>query len=60
MLALLDADQLAALVDRRHAWGVDVIDEVGRASAIIRRSVRTAPYNMPLRLPYAIARRGAA
>ena len=28
MLALLDAHQLAALVDRRHAWGVDVIDEV--------------------------------
>jgi hypothetical protein len=28
MLALLDADRLAALVDRRHAWGVDVFDEV--------------------------------
>ena len=28
MLALLDAHQLAALVDRRHARGVDVIDEV--------------------------------
>ena len=28
MLALLDAHQLAALDDRRHAWGVDVIDEV--------------------------------
>jgi hypothetical protein len=48
MLALLDADQLAALVDRRHAWGVDVIDEVwegvrhhppvGPHSALNRRS----------------------
>jgi hypothetical protein len=28
MLALLDAHQLAALVDRRHAWGVDRFDEV--------------------------------
>jgi hypothetical protein len=28
MLALLDAHQLAALADRRHAWGVDVFDEV--------------------------------
>jgi hypothetical protein len=28
MLALLDAHQLAALVDRRLAWGVDVFDEV--------------------------------
>jgi hypothetical protein len=28
MLALLDANQFAALVDRRHAWGVDVFDEL--------------------------------
>lgn len=28
MLALLDAHQLAALVNRRQAWGVDVFDEM--------------------------------
>ncbi|MGA2015290.1 MAG: hypothetical protein ABSH51_32855 [Solirubrobacteraceae bacterium] len=28
MLALLDAHQLTALVDRRHAWGADGFDEV--------------------------------
>jgi hypothetical protein len=28
MLALLDAHQLAALVYRRHAGGVDVVDDV--------------------------------
>jgi len=28
MLALLDDDRLAALLDRRHAWGADGFDEV--------------------------------
>jgi hypothetical protein len=42
MFALLDAPQFAALVDRRHAWGVEALDEVWEG---VRRHPPVGPHS---------------